>query len=121
MAPHSILLLQKRMAGIACLLFSIDTWDDLFHIDPNQFSFSAFLRSKTRIASSAAFTPLRAMAPNVGPELILGQFCHMRDLDRGLTHAVGTVDLRQFHTTDYQTRNNLAGTLDNRILSRLHV
>lgn len=37
------------------------------------------------------------------------------------THAVGTVDLRQLHTTDNHTRNDLTGTLDDGVLGSVHV
>lgn len=38
-----------------------------------------------------------------------------------LTHAIGTVNLGKLHTADDQAGNNLAGVLDNGVLSALHV
>jgi hypothetical protein len=37
------------------------------------------------------------------------------------THAVGTINLRQLHTTDNKTRSDLTGALDDGVLGDVHV
>lgn len=85
------------------------------------FALSAFLSSKTLSASSAALTPLRAMAPNVGP--VRGQLlCHGQiPIRRWLTHAVSTVNFRELHPSHDESRDDLPGALDDGILGRLHI
>lgn len=82
---------------------------------------SAFLSSKTLRASSAALTPLRAMAPKVGP--VRGQLlCHKQIPARSrLTHAISTVDFRELHSSHDESWYDLPSALDNCILCRLHV
>jgi hypothetical protein len=82
---------------------------------------SAFLVSKILSASSAAFTPLRAMAPNVGP--VTRQFLSLAhvSVSKHLTHSVGTIDLGEFHATNDESGYDLPGAFHDGVLCRLHV
>jgi len=86
--------------------------------------FCFFLSSKISTASSAARTPEMAMEPKIGPirqAFITSQSSSIMLDQGGMKGELTSVSLGQLHTTNDHAGHDLTGTLDNLVLSHLHV